>query len=288
METLKHLYSSLRLPFSGLYSLFSLTLMIIATCGSSSAEPKSSQSNVRSLQLTYEIFVGGFRAGGIELRVRLGANTYELTATTRSAGLIDYLVRFRSYAQTRGEIRGGQIAPISHHVNNLWTEDIRFVRMGYGEQRGADGGPAYTVIHPLQGIDERAIVPLDQRRNTIDPLSAALRSAYSSGGWGNRAPCIDSIPVFDGRRRYNLTFKNAGVETINGPYFRGEVRKCLTSLQRIVGFSKNPFLPHSKDLEGGEIWFADLVPSWPAVPVRFKTDIGLGNAFVHLTSHEVQ
>ena len=286
--TLKCLEASLRRFWSGLQSLCCLVCLSIAICGSAFADTNILPSEVRSLQLTYDIFVGGFRAGGIELRARLEANAYELTAITKSAGLIDYLVGFRSYAQTRGVILQRRIAPISHHVNNFWTGDIRFVSMGYSQQIDAGIGPAYTVIHPLQQVDEREIVPRHQRRNTMDPLSAALLSAYSSDGWGGRAPCEDSIPVFDGRRRYNLVFKNAGTEKIDGPQFRGTVRKCLTSLQRIVGFSKNPFLPRSKDLEGGEIWFAELVPSWPAVPVRFKTDIGLGNAFVHLSGHKVQ
>lgn len=280
--------SGLRWVFCRLDNVCLVAILSFLICSSAWAESNYVQSNIRSLQLSYEIFVGGFHAGDIDLGVRVESNTYELIAATKSAGLIDHWVGFRSHAQTRGVIRERRITPISHHVNNLWTEDLRFVRMGYGGRSSANDGPTYTVVHPLHNIDEREIVSLAQRRNTIDPLSAALRSAYSSNGWGDRTPCDDSIPVFDGRRRYNLIFKNGGTEIIDGPYFHGKARKCFTALERIVGFSRNPFVPRSKDLEYGEIWFADLVPSWPRIPVRFKADIGLGNALVHLKTYEVR
>ena len=160
--------------------------------------------------------------------------------------------------------------------------------MGYINPAQKFRGPEFAVIHPLPEVDDREIVPNDMRRNTIDPLSAALRAAYSAKTREDRLSCEDSIPVFDGRRRYDLVFKDAGTEVIDGPYYDGVARKCLASIRRIVGFSRDPFLPRSKDLEGGEIWFADLVPGWPPVPVRFKTDVGLGNAFVHLASHELR
>lgn len=248
-------------------------------------------SDADTLYLTYDIYVGGFHSGHIDLSAKIGPDKYDLYAITSSAGLIDYLVGFRSYAQSRGSLVQDEVTPISHHVNNLWTGDLRFVRMGYvGYQRTA-GGPAYTLIHPQPGEDERETVPEAVRRDTIDPLSAALRAAYASLKRGDRVPCNDAIPVFDGRRRYNLHFADAGTETIEGPYFQGLARKCRASIERIIGFSSNPFLPRapdSKDPEGGEIWFADLIPDWPPVPVRFKTDIGLGNAFVHLTGHEIR
>jgi len=263
-------------------------ILYISTCCISPSEARNANLHSQQLYLTYDIFVGGFHSGQIDLSVKFEENNYELFAITKSAGLIDYLVGFRSYAQTRGKKDNEKLSPISHHVNNLWTGDIRFVRMGYINPTLKFRGPEFTIIHPPPEVDDREIVPDDVRRNTIDPLSAALRASFSSKEQGDHLSCADSIPVFDGRRRYDLVFKDAGTEVIDGPYYDGDTRKCLASIRRIVGFSRNPFLPRSKDLEGGEIWFADLVPGWPPVPVRFKTDIGLGNAFVHLTSHELR
>ena len=261
-------------------------MFVWTAVGSSAwAAPQSSSLHSNQLRLVYDIFIGGFRSGHVDLSVGLDEGRYKLFAITQSAGLIDYLVGFRSYAQTRGKIDEVKLSPISHHVNNLWTGDVRFVRIGYIDPDPNVKGPAYTVVYPLPDADDREIVPEAARRNTIDPLSAALRAAYSASGLGGRMPCDDTIPVFDGRRRYNLEFEDAGTERIEGPYFSGIVRKCRILLKRLVGFSQNPFLPRSKDPEGGEIWFADLVPGWPPVPVRFKTDVGLGNLFVHLTSH---
>ena len=250
------------------------------------AEMPSKSNGLRELKLTYEIFVGGFHSGHVNLFVHRNSNYYELFAVTTSTGPIDFLVGFRSYAQSRGAVSEEGFIPYSHHVNNVWTGDIRFVRIDYVNDKKIGVAPVRTIVHPTHEIDERDFVAIGDRRDTIDPLSAALRAAHQSVGSNDRTPCNDSIPVFDGRRRYNLIFEDAGNESVDGPYYDGQARKCLTSIERIAGFSGNPFLPQSKDLEGGEIWFAELVPNFPPIPVRFKTDIGLGNAFVHLMNHE--
>ena len=267
-------------------TFFAATTLLILSISAVGDDGKQDPHSARHiLRLEYDIFVGGFRSGHIDLSVRWNGDQYQLFAITSSVGLIDYLVGFRSYAQSRGTISDDDVRPLSHHVNNLWTGDIRFVRMGYIDPERNHEGPVYTVIHPPPVDDDREIVPEVLRRDTIDPLSAALQAAYSAMKRGDRAPCRDTIPVFDGRRRYNLHFDDAGAETVEGPYFTGPARKCLASIERIVGFSSNPFLPRTDDSEGGEIWFADLVPGWPPIPVRFKTDVGLGNAIVHLMSN---
>lgn len=250
------------------------------------AEMPSKSKGLRELRLTYEIFVGGFHSGHVNLSVHRNSKYYELFAVTTSMGPIDFLVGFRSYAQSRGEVSEEGFAPYSHHVNNVWTGDIRFVRIDYDKNQEIEAAPVRTVVHPTHEIDERDLVAFGDRRGTIDPLSAALRAAHQSDGSNGRTPCNDSIPVFDGRRRYNLNFEDVGSELIDGPYYDGQALKCRTSIERIAGFSGNPFLPQSKDLEGGEIWFAELVPNFPPIPVRFKADIGLGNAFVHLMNYE--
>ena len=143
----------------------------ISICCNAIAEARLSRIHSQQLHLTYDIFVGGFHSGSIDLSVKLEERSYELFAITKSAGLIDYLVGFRSYAQTRGKRDKEHLSPISHHVNNLWTGDIRFVRMGYVNLAQKFRGPEFAVIHPLPDVDDRKIVPSDRRRNTIDPLS---------------------------------------------------------------------------------------------------------------------
>ena len=188
-----------------------IAFIVSATDPSASAQKHSSATQNDTLRLVYDIFVGGFHSGHIDLSVRLEDEEYQLFAITSSAGLIDYLVGFRSYAQTRGSIVRNEVRPISHHVNNLWTGDIRFVRMGYVTLRQEFEGPTSTVIHPPPIDDDREFVPEPMRRDTIDPLSAALRAAYSALGRGDRSPCDDSIPVFDGRRAGTISYSRMQV-----------------------------------------------------------------------------
>jgi hypothetical protein len=275
----------------------------VPLAGAAEAQLSVSPPEARPLHLVYDIYLGGFHTGRIELEIDIGharepaqaPARYRVVAETRSAGLIDYLIGFRSRAVSEGRQVGGTPHPTRHEVDNTWMGKPRSVRIRY-----ADGAPSphsrrdtpeTVTIAPSPEVDERDPVPLDARVGAVDPLTAALRvTMIAAGPEGDgeslmRSTCVGAVPVFDGRRRYDIRLRDGAPDTVEGPYYHGAALRCRTSLDRIVGFSRNPFLPRSTDPEDGELWFAALDPALPPVPVRFKTDVGLGNALVHLVAH---
>jgi len=227
------------------------------------------------LTLNYQIFVGGFETGRLELIVSRNQTEYVMTSEVRSMGLIDAIIGFRSKARTTGHVKQDAVWPAHHSADNLWMGDERYVRVKYGVQ-----GPKQVEVEPPPEDDDRKQVPEKLLAGTMDALSASLAlSRMASQAIDSR--CSGTVPVFDGRRRYNIVSRGVGPEIVKSKVFSGKAYKCEVDLIRIAGHSESPWLPRQEN-EGGDIWYAELLKGWPAIPVRFETDIGMGSVVIHL------
>ena len=80
---------------------------------------------------------------------------------------------------------------------------------------------------------DRPVTPVTpaQMRGTVDQLAAYLALARHLAGRGS---CALPLAVFDGRRRYDLSFTDLDPEILPG--FAGPTRVCRMSRRRIAGF----------------------------------------------------
>jgi hypothetical protein len=224
----------------------------------------------------YEILLSGFTVGDIQITAELSENEYHFLTNTRNSGLLRLLVGFTSRAESGGRTSLGEVTPLTHRADNVWVGEKRYVRNAYDD----DGGVRAEVL-PSAADDGRDQVSERQMAGTIDPLSAAFQASLRAGG--ERA-CEGRLPVFDGRRRYDLHFRRLGEEEISGPFYSGPALRCHVRIERIVGFSRVPWLPRAKASDTAHIWFAPVVADLPPLPTRMRTELGLGAAEVNLVS----
>jgi hypothetical protein len=224
-------------------------------------------ARAEELGLAYEIHLGGFRAGSIELKVELAEAQYAVAASTRTRGLVDALVGFRSEAHSAGVRSPDAIRPLEHRADNRWRGESRQVRIFYRES-----GPI-AAAEPPPELDDRDPVPAALTRSAVDPLTAALQAALDAQA--GRA-CEGRLDVFDGRRRYALHFEDRRVE--------GDGMHCRLRLERIAGLSHDPWLPALQPIETAELWLARLRPWLPPIPLRLQAETAFGAAIVSLTA----
>ena len=134
-------------------------------------------------------------------------------------------------------------------------------------------------VAPLPEDDDRLPVKEGMKLATIDALSAALVTSLSAMSEANR--CNMSVPIFDGRRRYNVHIKGEEEQAVEGPVYSGDAYRCELKIERIAGHSRSPWMPQRDD-ESADVWFARLAPAWTPIPVRFEADIGMGSLVIHL------
>ena len=247
-------------------------MVVLGTSQASSSNAGESLDG--EIELEYRILLGGFSAGSIRLRAAVTPRDYDLVAWTRSVGALDLVLGFRSRAASFGTLDGGDPTPRRHMAENRWMGEARRVRNDYDPT-----GRVSNLAIPGAEDDDRDPVPPGRQRGTLDPLSAALKIARAAQG---AEPCRQTIAVFDGRRRYDLMLSPAVRSEITGPLFKGPARSCEIALRRIVGFSRNPWLPHATDLETLRLWFAPPAPGLPAIPVRLEADAGLATVRIDI------
>ncbi len=245
-------------------------MLPVLLCGL--APPGHAETETR-VKLVYEIYLGGLHVGSIQLSAEISRQRYRLVADTRSRGLIDMLVRFSSEAETVGRFDNGKFKPQWYETNGTWISQQRRVRNDYDR-----AGRVQNQAVPPARDDDRDPVPPEQMTGTLDPLSAGLTALQAAAD----GRCRHRIPVFDGRRRYDLTITGGHPDRVAGPFYSGPAFRCSVRLERQIGFSRKPWLSVGEVSDSTQVWIAKPAPDLPAVPVRMRTDAGPVVALVHL------
>jgi hypothetical protein len=241
----------------------------------------STNSTAADLILEYQIFAGGFDVG----RNRLGLTTTDQAFRMRSelvtAGMINFMTGFSSIAQSEGEIGGHpQMFTRFNRTDSKFLGKPRWSTIEYPPE-----GPAVAAAEPPPEKDDREPVSPESTIGTVDPMTAGLIICRFASG-DVETPM--RIPVFDGRRRFDLEVKAAPMEErfkpISSQYYKGAALRIDVTLHRIAGYMKNPLFPGSDKPNSGQIWF--LPPpdyaSGFALPVRLEMDTVFGGVVIHL------
>lgn len=123
-------------------------------------------------------------------------------------------------------------------------------------------------------------IPPGELAGTVDPFFPFLdmMARLDSGG-----DCTRAYRVYDGTRRYDLTFADQGSEAVEADRrwtYDGPARRCSLHFQRIGGFEVAEDRPVREAEIDRRIWFARL--DGAHVPVRFAVDWALGTAVARI------
>ena len=187
-------------------------------------------------------------------------------ATTGVAGLV---VDQSTRAEAQGRIVGPSAQPDSFRSTTRRNGAERQNHVNYRPDGSLDAGsvpPPPTPVSP------------DAARGTVDNLTAYFRLERQLA---SKKTCNMTVPVFDGRHRYDLVFEDAGQEKLEsdgGQKFEGTAIACKMT-RHLKG------VPDDEEGEGarrGTIWYAPLLPGDVMVPVRMqlKTQIGTVDAYL--------
>lgn len=234
------------------------------------------------LALDYRVYFGGVHILSYQARVSLGADAYSAEVEAQTAGLIDRFFPFTLAAEAAGLTAGAALTPRRFQVANNWRDDQRLVEIDYPD----DGVPVALVV-PSPEEDNRDPIPDALRRGTLDPISAVLSVVAALARTGD---CAAQVPVFDGRRRYDLITEHLGetdLKVSDLAPFGGPAIRCGVMLEVLGGAWKKS---GRRWREAGrpvvEVFVAPVLAGAPAVPVRLHAQNKLGALRIHLVSAE--
>jgi hypothetical protein len=241
----------------------------------------------RTVDLTYDVYLGGLHIFTLDVDMTLQPDRYRVTAEGGTQGMVGWLYGWQTRLAAEGLDRNGRIAPQRYDAVSNWQGNLRTVQLGFAE------GGRYDLQQtpaPEPDPDIEGALPESLPEGIVDPLSLAVAASRALQENGR---CDQTMPVFDGRRRYDLTLRHIDEATLppnDYSIYHGPAVRCSFSMNRISGFRKSWKSKRQPDASASAptIWVAAIRPDLPPVPVRYDGAIALGNIVIHLTKADVR
>jgi Protein of unknown function (DUF3108) len=235
-----------------------------------------------NLEASYTISFARVRVGDITATVILGDSEYEISVRGRAGGIIKMLLDGEASFTARGIIKDDHPLPTtftSKIVSGAETSDVTMVL--------DEGSVKELEAAPLPSSD---LVPVTEanRQGIVDPLSAMLLSTATIGEGLSQEACRHTLPIFDGRQRYDLklAFKRIDKVTADKGY-AGPVVVCSVKYEPIAGHrASTRFIKYLSENREMEIALAPITGTRLLLPFQVLVVSPLANLVIEANRFE--
>ncbi len=226
--------------------------------------------------LSYDGYGLGFvPLGGMTVDADVSEDSYAVTATLRSGGLLNLFERTNLTATATGVINNGAVSWRSYDLDHHYSRKHRTIAMRLGED-----GAVVASIEPNYRLWGEPPASEDQRRRSRDPVSTMVAMAIDVG---QTRRCSGAYPTFDGRFHYLMELGGGEIARFSGGGYEGDVLKCSLAYIAVSGFE--PRDAGRRRIPQGEVWFALMDDTRFSPPVRIATPLSAGAAVIRLGSY---
>lgn len=182
-----------------------------------------------SVQHDFTVILGPFDASRTMFTYTLAPKSYEVKSTVRTAGLFDALYPFKADYFTSGKIKGNVLETNNYHYSSKTRFNRRTKELIYNEE----GIPVYRISTKNDKEKKVAIENSPDNKDTTDlqTVFAELAKQYNEVKF-----CDSRMEVFDGKRRYDVIFKDEGKEEITANEYspaQGLATKCSMYIDKL-------------------------------------------------------
>jgi hypothetical protein len=226
------------------------------------------------LQVAMTIYAGGITLGKMDMDATLRGADYHVVSNLTTSGVVNAFWQSEIQATSSGKVGAHAFTPALYDSYDTRATRKQQVSLSY------DGdAPPRLFAEPVYSTTGFEVKP-DDTKGTLDPLSA-ITFIFSGVGASAANPCALSVPVFDGRRRYNVEMskvRDIDIHMDNGLY-QGKGVQCDVKYRQIAGFRPR-VLKSNESFPVIHAWVASF-PSTMAgrdytVPVRIWADTKYG------------
>ena len=223
------------------------------------------------LDARYTIAVAGISVGQAVWKVDVGQDRYTISANGGASGLLKVLVSGQGEATAQGLIQNGVPIPASYLSKMTSDDEASDVKVTFEDRNVKE-----LVVAAPPAQPDRVPITEAHRKGVMDPLTALVvpiggsRDVTNPGEHLSDEVCKQTLPIFDGRRRFDLrlAFKRVDrVKTERG--YQGPVVVCTMTFHPIAGHRPSStltkYLAEGRDME---LWLAPIAGTYLAAPYR--------------------
>jgi hypothetical protein len=227
------------------------------------------------VEAEFTVFVGGFLFAQGSLTATISGPDYRLNTHLSTAGLPRAFYEAEFKLASKGRLEDVRVKPAVYNSDSWDKSRARKVTLSYD----GDGMPSLTAEPPYEPGDLGDVMPY-QQLGTQDPVSAALVPVVGGGN-----PCDRSIPVFDGRRRYDLKLSYAGEIKMTPRGLQAPVTAIACNIRYVpvAPIERRKFTEMLRQNDSMKVWLAPFDGGRVYMPVRLQLRTPLGGAVMELT-----
>ena len=233
------------------------------------------------LDARYTASLAGLPIGRGAWVIDVGDDQYTAAASGMTTGILSVFASGKGASAARGRVRGDGLSPntyASSITSDNKTEEMR-VTLTNGNVKDA------TITPPTPFKPERLPLTEANKRGVIDPMSGVLMLPPGSGDPLGPEACRRTIPMFDGRMRFDLqmTFRRMDVvRAVKG--YQGPAVVCLVQFQPVAGYvPERPALKYLVAQRDIEVYLAPLMGTRILVPFKLTVPTPLGQGVIEAT-----
>ena len=253
-------------------ALAGLVPLVLAATPSTAGQPQ---------HLKYRVEVYGpanLHVATTRTEIDLTGDAYAVKSIIETRGMAGWFVSMKSTAEAKGRLAADSAQPESFRGETERNGVEHRDKVSYAADGAVSGSSTPSAKEAM-----KPVAPA-QMRGTVDNLTAYLIVERQLGRGGK---CDLTVPVFDGRQRYDLKFSDGGQQKLSpkgGQNFAGPSTVCHMQRIEIGGFPAK-----AEDSEGarsGTLWYARLVPGELVQGIRMEMETEAGQISAYLA--EVQ
>jgi len=231
-------------------------------------------------EAAYTIAVARIPIGSAAMTASIGADEYVISMSGRTSGLARVLASGEGSMTATGAVSASKLSPSRYTSKSTADDDTLTVTMTFKDGNVNE----FEASEPPPGEDR--VLLTKHRRQVLDPLSALLIPTGDAGV--SEAACRRVLPVFDGRRRYDLSLSFRRVEQVKASQgYAGPAAVCSVAFQPIAGHRRSsPLLTFLTDGRDVEMALAPIAGTRILAPFRITATYMLGNVVMQATRFE--
>jgi hypothetical protein len=267
----------------------SLAAVAALTCGlggsfsTETAYAENSLSSTSRIIAIYRVDLAGFNLGDFRLTTVFRGDDYEMRGEGRFTVLQGLIFEWHGTTASAGRVTSTGPEPamyaLSYTDGGKKTEQLR---MTFGSR-----AVTQVSIFPNSRPNPRTIpVTKEQLEGVLDPMSGAFLSAHSENPNGDLKVCNQTLPVFDGKQRFDLVLRPkraVSVQKATPTGYAGPAVICGVKFIPIAGYQPdNPGIRLMSQTDEIEVWLIPVRGTYMYVPYRIvlPTPVGYGSALV--------
>jgi Protein of unknown function (DUF3108) len=240
-----------------------------------------SASGQGKLDARYVVTLAGVTIGKGDWFIDIGDDQFTAAASGMTTGLLRVFAASQGNGAARGAVRGDVLVPtlfVSTVNNDKRVEELRIVL-------SAGTVKELLVDPPNTPNPERIPVTDAHRRGVVDPMSAALIRVSGTGDPVSPEACRRTVPVFDGRLRFDLQLSFKRIENVQAAKgYHGPVAVCGVQFVPLAGYvPERPAIRYLMAQQDMEIWLAPIPSTRIVVPYRISLQTPLGRGVLEAT-----